>query len=110
MSGYYTQMLKKKGGPGLDLIEFRPNVLERYEGDNGPWKLWWNEPGHMNGIMFYSWIRKGNRLEDYEDYIALIRMSLSKSRGPAAGYILAYLKDLAGLPLSEQEHWRKYQR
>lgn len=110
MARYYTQLLKKKGTHGMELIEFRPNVLERYQGDNGPWKLWWNEPGHSNGISFYCWERKGPNLEDFENYVVLIRMSASEGRGPATGFIVALLKDLASLPESEQDHWRKYER
>jgi hypothetical protein len=110
MTRYYTQLLRKKGTPGMELIEFRPNVLERYQGDNGPWKLRWDEPGHSKGITFYCWERTGPNIEDFKDYIVLMWFSASMGVGPAAGYIIALLKDLASLPTSEQEHWRKYQR
>jgi len=111
MAGYYRNLLAKRGaGHQLDLIEFRPNVLERYEGDRGPWKLHRNEPGWHDGILFYYWIRKGSRLEGYKDFATLTHLPFSDGQGPATGFIIAYLKDLASLPLSEQEHWKKYER
>lgn len=104
MSGYYSQMLMQRGGEHqLDLIDFRLDVLERYERDNRPWKLHRKEPGCLDGITFFYW------LENYEDFAVLTRLSLSDGEGPSQGFIIAFLKDLASLPLSEQEHWRKHQ-
>jgi len=104
MTKYYTELLQQNPQDQMRLIHFDPDVTNRYEGDKGPWKLTLGEPGSTDNVTFYTWD------EEYDCPIVLTVLYCSMGVGPAMGKRIAYLKDLASIPTSEQEHWQRYER
>ena len=76
---------------GSSLLTFEAEVLRRYREAEGPWSL------HKSDVTFYHWP------DEAPEKLVALPYSQSKS------YVSVALKNLASLPRSEQEHWKKFQ-
>lgn len=101
----YTELQKKTGGVGMESLRFNPKVLDRYQEGDGPWKLNCGVPGATDNVTFYTW----QTIEGQEEPVKLTVLHYSEGRESAEGLLLVLVRDLAALPDSEQEHWKKYQ-
>jgi hypothetical protein len=91
MGGYYSELLAKIEPAKPKNLRFEVSVLRRYREIEGPWRL------HRDDITFYSWLD--------EEPVKLIVLGFKQGKDE----VLVSLRDLASLPKSEQEHWKKFE-
>lgn len=101
MPKYYSDLLELNPQDSHKLIQFKPEVVDKYLNQKGPWSAIINQIGQIDCILFWGW-RSGYP-------VLLVRVNCPLGAGPAAGKRLAYLTDLANMPEGEQEHWRTHQ-
>ncbi len=106
MVKHYSDLLKKNPSANnqMSLIGFDPSVVKKYSEQEGPWSLTINKPGSTDSVNFWTW------QDEYPVLMIPVYFSMGRADSSAKGLRLALLKDLAGMPESEQEHWRKFEK
>jgi len=106
MNKHYSNLLKKDPSANnqMKLIGFDPKVINKYKQEEGPWSLNLNKPGSTDSVNFWTW------QQGYPVLLIPVYCSMGSETGSAKGLRIAYLKDLAGMPESEQEHWQKFEK
>ncbi|GBC74880.1 hypothetical protein HRbin06_00187 [archaeon HR06] len=90
MPKYYSELLAKINTPSK-LFIFDALVLKRYSEIDGPWKL------YKDKLVLFTW------LDDQPEKLLTLNFTSSK------GKVMVKLIELASLPKSEQEHWKKFE-